>query len=243
MDFLKSTRAKQGLAQPLVVITTVLACACVLALSACSRSGRLEARNSYAPFIQPPTAPPVVITPAAFLLTNYPAFSARLVNEGVRPVKGYIFGKGTTLAFIPDPEKKGPSGQFSFIWDTVSNSGYVISEALQGYAPLTLRGMGVATNAHFETGPDGKSRTLSAALDNGRRVEFTAQSDGGPKGFPTLISGGSPQFKTQLTRISLASPKPSLFSLPPDFTKYESPEAMVDELSTRYRNFKRRVFY
>jgi hypothetical protein len=55
-----------------------------------------------------------------------------------RPASGQLLARGTKFFFDPAPPSGKPSraGQSSFIWDATTRQGFLLSEALQGYAPI-----------------------------------------------------------------------------------------------------------
>ena len=88
--------------------------------------------------------PPIFLTgPAAALLTNIGGFSAHLVMSNNSPVavertiSGELLGREGQLLFAAEPRKpEKKRGAFLFISDVGKRQAIVISEALQGYAPV-----------------------------------------------------------------------------------------------------------
>ena len=121
--------------------------------------------------------PPMFLTgPVAALLTNGIGYSARLAVLPEEPpvhASGQLLVHGSKLLFAPDPDstpadKHLPRGDFSFIWDVAEGRGFVLSESLQGYAPLSER-PGV-TNVAWEPRPADRRRIdgRDCALELGR---------------------------------------------------------------------------
>ncbi len=196
--------------------------------------------------------PPMFLTgPMAALLTNGGGYSARvtvLPDEPPTRASGQLLIHGSKLLFAPDPDsvatgKHLPRGDFSFIWDVAEGRGFVLSEALQGYAPLSDR-PGV-TNVALEPRPPDRRRVdgRDCALELGR-VE---RNDGSVALFqvwrapdatrlPLEISSPTNQFVLRLTKIRPEDPGARLFAPPEGFTKYPFPETLVDELAARQRS-------
>src|SRR5262249_15836059 len=117
----------------------------VLVASGCSHSDDMEDRGrAFTPVLvaRPPT---FVSRPMAVLVTNRSGYSAHVdaqaesLAENERTVSGQLLCRGSKLFFASElsgeSSKQARPGGFSYIWDVASNSGYVLSEALQGYAP------------------------------------------------------------------------------------------------------------
>ncbi len=201
-----------------------------------------------------PKAPPFLNGPVAVLFTNFDGFGAHLVMEtrsspkkgGV--VSGDLLGRGGKLLFVPDAKSLGPKGArgggVSFIWDAALNNGYILSEALQAYAPIS------STNRFSDmSGQADTPRTKSEKIEGHACEEQTVilgSSDGSSssfrvwrasdlKGFPlriTLVTDARP-FSLELSKVRLEVPKSALFSPPEGFTKYDNAETMMNELYLR----------
>ena len=202
--------------------------------------------------------PPLFLTaPVGSLLTNVPGFTAHVVlrrgADSIDTVAGQLLGAGGKLFFAPDqdePLDKGsrPPG-FSFIWNAAENRGWLLSEALQGSAPVSS-GLSV-TNMAAEISP-GAPRTIAGhpcqletdtfRLSNGSTSVLKVWRATDLHGFPVQISsaGESTPLTIVFSRVKLGAPSAGLFSPPEGFTKYPSAEAMVDELAARQRNLRRR---
>ena len=100
--------------------------------------------------------------PMAILLTNTSGFSCHVVmTTGSPPIPGETVS-GNSCAGAPEllfaPDAHCPAGKrfarsgFSFIWDVAAQHGYLLSEALQGYAPISSAGPG-----HERAGPPSRS--------------------------------------------------------------------------------------
>ena len=201
------------------------------------------------------SVPPVFLTgPAAVLLTNANGFTARLALTSscgqMRPMSGRLFVSGSKLYFEPDPasSKQARANQFSFVWDAAANNGFILSEALQGYAPISsaIWYTNVATQgAPLTTGRLAGYRVeqSTAVVDasNGQQSKFavsTARELGGlAVGIDSLET--SVPYTITLSKIGLGRSPESLF-LPPDgFTKYANEDIMLNELVSRQQGSRR----
>jgi hypothetical protein len=206
--------------------------------------------------------PPQFFTgPVSLLLTNSGGFGAHLEAQGLavadseRSSKGQLLVRGSKLFYAPDQEETegGPKqlGGYSFVWDVASNQGYVLSEALQAYAPLSSN-LSV-TNLSIQA-TKGATQKIS-----GHQVEAAAvileKSDGGAlqfeveravdlRGVPVRVESVTNAMTLTLTlsKIHLETPPADAFAPPEGFTKYASPEAMADELAARQHNLRRKTY-
>jgi hypothetical protein len=190
--------------------------------------------------------------PTGELLTNVGGFSARITMEissssnKVRTVSGTVLGQGTHLLFAPE------KGDRSFIWDVAGDSGYVLSEALQGYAPISstervttnidVKTSGVGTAVERANGYRCQKGDLVTESSDGSRSRFTVWRADDAKGFPVRIKAveGWTEFTINFSAIRLESLPGKLFLPPEDFTKYVSADAMMTELSMRQSAVKKR---
>jgi hypothetical protein len=191
-----------------------------------------------------PRPPDFLIGPAALLLTNGSDYSARLTLE--RPdsprkapaVAGRILGQGSSLLYAP------AKGDKTFIWDVQGHSGYVLSESLQGYAPvssataftnllITAQIAGPASDR--VNGHPGHEAEVTITANDGSTARFSVWRAADLNGLPVRIKTltASAPFELNLFEVRLESLPPSLF-LPPDgFAKYGSPELLNTELLAR----------
>jgi hypothetical protein len=197
-----------------------------------------------------PQPPPILTTPAVYLLTNNAGFVANLRLEEQRGTSaGRLIARGPKLFYAPEEKKQAskyvPSGGFSFIWDAEQGKGYVLSEALQGYAPISHTGAGTVTNVTIESTPTARSASavvLTAQLSNGTVAKYECNPGPAGGGPPQRIIGGPPPFNAIFEKARLEAPPAEVFGVPNGFTAYSSAEAMVDEISVRYRNLKRKIY-
>jgi hypothetical protein len=191
------------------------------------------------------------------LLTNANGFSAYLVSgtDSASPlrtgVSGELLSRAGKLLFAPEPGKKDRKysrGGFIFIWDVATGRGSVLSEALQGYAPVSMS----VTPAHLVTSAGGataekvdghpcETEEALVEMTDGARATFRVLRATDLKRFPVRITSVSNSAPVTLSfsKIRLEPPTAELFAPPNDFTKYDSAEAMVAELVMRQHNLKR----
>ena len=195
---------------------------------------------------QPP--PPVFLTgPVGELLANAGGYTAKLKTSSapgshLQPAAGQLIASGSKFFFQPESisGKQGKAGQLSFIWDVTSHMGYVLSEALQGYAPITSTRVftNIAIQAAqiqaetFEGHPvELSTATISAGNGDVSRFAVTRFRDLG--GLPIRIESIGEKFTLTLSQIRPGPPPAQLFLPPEGFTSYASAEAMMEELDAR----------
>jgi len=215
-------------------LASILAAGC----ASDSRNGRALKEELIAP------APPsFLVGPASALLVNTNSFSARVTlatptaTNKIYEVSGELLGMGARLLYAP----KG--GDRTFLWDVQAHRGYVLSEALQGYAPIgspaqvtnlitTAETAGPARQVNGQAGHEAEVAVLS---DDGSTAAFTVWCADKLDGFPARIqSQKTPApFTLNLYDFRFETLTAKLFLPPEDFTKYSSPEAMTSELMMR----------
>ena len=240
------------------------ACAVLaMVLAGCSHSKDADERlGSGFMHVLAPQEPTFLAGPASVLLTNASGYTARAeirtpdagLPEPERVAAGQLFCRGTKLLFAPDPVKTGDKKLriegFSFVLDAATGSGFVLSEPLQGYAPLSARGL--VTNMVVET-PATMPQKIGGYLCTpqlanlqdtlGGAAGFTVFRAKELQGVPSQIVAlsNSAPFTLTLSKIRLEPPPAELFSPPDGFSKYTSAEAMADEQAARQRTMKRGI--
>lgn len=234
---------------------------CLLALgallSACSHSkeyDRMEASITGAYAAQPPA---FLNGPMSALLTNANGFTAHVTAQGDTLAttdglsSGQLLCRGSKLLFAPalnvSKKKTARAGGFAFIWDVASASGYVLSGALQGYAPVSSGSR--ATNVVYGAkAPPDKSQTGAPGaeidvvnLNDGTSATFNVWR--APNGIPTRISvaGSGIPLTLMLSDVQPSPPAGDVFTPPEEFTKYTSPESLADEVVARQHNLHRKA--
>lgn len=225
----------------------ILVCAAaVVLLAGCARDQIFITGQST---LLSPQPPPIFSTPAVYLLTNSSGVLAKVrIEDHLGKSHGRLFARGTKLFYAPEekklPRRYGPSGGFSYLWDAAEGKGYVLSEALQGYAPISHSSTG-PTNILVraaESGSGLRAVVLTAQMANGKSIDFEANGGVQDNGLPARVSGGNPPFSATFEKVRSEPPPAEVFVVPEGFTPYKSGEAMVDELAVRYRNLKRKIY-
>jgi len=196
--------------------------------------------------------PPFLTGPVAVLLTNAHDFSARMVVElpsfssKKRTITGNLLAQGNHLLFAPS------AGDRSFVWDAAQNSGYILSEALQGFAPIiasvqitnVMENVGLAGPVLESVNGRPCHRTEAVvSSSDGSKAKFRVWRAVDADGFPARIKSldGITQLSMDFfdTRREVLAQK--LF-LPPDgFTKYASATTMRDELFMRQKSAGKKI--
>jgi hypothetical protein len=224
----------------------------------CSSEHKAVMRSGYGRVVTP--MPPAFLTSAAALLfTNTAGFSARVELQtesslGTRKIyTGELLGRGGMLLYAPDDEeiteKKQKPGNYSFVWNVAEHRGFVLSEALQGYAPVISALQ--LTNFQILKGNSPAERVAGHLCESYRAVGVSSEGTGTAfdfyravdlKGLPLRITSvtNTPEFALTLSKVRLESPAANVFLPPEEFTKYISPEAMADELAAREHNLRRK---
>jgi hypothetical protein len=196
--------------------------------------------------------PSFLVGPTTVVLTNLNGFSAHVTStitspgEPSRTTSGELLGRDGRLVFQPTLPIKGKrartEGGLFFIWDKTKNSGYVMSEALQGYAPVKSS---VPTTGQLSISKDGIREDVNGhqchrcaavvGLNNGLQAHLTLWQADDAGHFPVRIEAveGASRMTLDFSEIRLESPARELF-LPPDgFTPYASSVALMNELIVR----------
>lgn len=198
----------------------------------------------------------------AVLLTNVDGFAARVTMETcpsanrVEVVSGELWGRGGKLLFVPQTGKSGGKrsnrGHLSFLWDMATNGGYIFSEALQGYAPISsnVRVTNVAATAATSQaarlqaeGHPCELAEVVVATSDGATANLQVWRATDLKRFPIRMQ--SEAHATPLTvrfaKIRLEAVPSELFRVPDGFTRYDSAEALMNELGWRQMSTRQRV--
>jgi hypothetical protein len=217
--------------------------------------GCAHSRDESSTFIRvhTPQVPAFLCGPAARLLafstaTPEDGYSARLLaepepvlaHEG--PLEGELLARGSRLAFFPKERAEKEGSGFSYVWDVATGSGFVLSEALQAYAP-------VSTSVSVTNMSVRSAVSLSASepepcvvyMSDGSSAQFQVWRQGARSQVPTKIASVrlSPPVNLTLSKIRLGLPPASEFSPPDGFSKYPTPAALANELAARRHNLRR----
>ena len=194
---------------------------------------------------------PAIFSSAALTLaTNTLGFTANVEIQspsslGTKRQTGRVFGAGSRFMFVPDFEthvfrKEAAADKTYFVWDVAESKGYVLNEALQGYAPYSIPAR--VTNVTVDD-----VESVSADFDGHRcrRGEATISVSEGPQatftvwrakdlnGFPMQIKAGSGQYTVTFSKVNFERVGGSLFTPPEGFTQHPSPSAMLGILLER----------
>ena len=220
--------------------------------------------------IHPPEPPVFLSGPMALLLTNADGFRARVTLEtrsssnrlaalpgrrsGLEVLAGELLGRGSKLLFTSGAGGSGGkgagAGANTFIWDVAQNRGFILSEPLQGYAPISSSAR--FTNLVLKTRPDNSTPRKVAGQRCDPQEAIVTSSDGVAavfqvwraadlKGLPLQISSaaGPATISLSFSKIRLEVPPSDVFLPPDSFTKYDNPEAMMTELAARQQDIRR----
>lgn len=196
-----------------------------------------------------PEPPPILSVPVLTLFTNQPGFGAHCrIERGssgqkTRPLEGEFLHRGSQFLFAAEAQEKHARGrEMTFMWDVASNSGHALNDALPGYAPLVpraqLTGLQSTGKAPVEDKINGhpcSQGQFTVTLSDGSTSQLTVWHATDLHGLPVRIraDSGSPRFVIDLADVRMQEPSANLFEIPRDFTMYESPKAMFDELFRR----------
>ncbi len=228
----------------------------------CAHSSGAEARyHVMIRNLRPPQLPGFLSGPMVVCLTNEHGFGGHVTIETLsfsnrlELVAGELVGRNGKFVFVPEAKaqakKRAPEDLHGFIWDSTANKGLILNEALQGYAPVSSEEH--FTNILVKTAKD----YFPAVTVDGHRCrqeEATVYSSHGSEahfhiwraedlnGFPIRITTSTNATSVILifTRVRLETPPLKLFQPPDGFAKYDSGEAMLNELLERQANTRRR---
>jgi hypothetical protein len=232
----------------------VLLLAAVVSGCAHSRSAEEQASALYIPDV-----PAFLSGPMGVLLTNAGGFSSQVAMttgsaspaQRLEVISGQLLGRGDQLLFAPDQqslEKRLRSIGLSYIWNVKDNRGFVLSETLQGWAPI---GFGVHYTNVLATRTDTVPESVAGHPCIQESVQITSNESAVSrlqvwratdlKGRAVRITAGTssaPQTLT-LSKVRLQAPPADLFAPPDSFTRYENPDLMMSELTLRQHNLKK----
>jgi len=220
-----------------------------LAVAGCASEKSKEAALAHMGDESPPD---FLVGPASVALTNFDGFSATVVSTASedavqRTYSGQILEREGRLLFQPMTTAKTKKGKIIrggmiFIWEPGLNRGEVVSEALQGYAPLApaVRIAGVAPGSMTGVPEPINGRPChrvesTVTLSDGSlaRVTEWRADDLGRVPVRVRSEQGGHLVTLDLTDIRLELPNPELFVPPTEFTRYDSALALINELLIR----------
>jgi hypothetical protein len=179
-------------------------------------------------------------TPAAAAAAA-PAASGQLIER-----QGRLIFQPLTTANI----KKGKivHGGMFFIWDSARQNGFVVSEALQGFAPISapcqvtnLTPENKEPVAEPANGHPCHRIEVRAALSDGSTAQLTEWRADDLNRFPVRVRAESAgrAVTVDFSDIRLAIPPPELFAPPAGFTQYATAAALINELMIRESSLKK----
>lgn len=196
--------------------------------------------------------PNFVVGPAAVVLTNLNGFSARVTctssSQTAPPetTSGFLLGREGRLVYQPTLPVKGKreqkEGGLFFIWDERSGGGYVVSEALQAYAPIRF---GIEATGGPDISKIGTEETIDGhpchrfdaevPLSNGLKARFALWEADDEDHFPVRIETVEAlnQMRLDFSEIRREYPAEDVFSPPDGFTPYASSVSLMNELIVR----------
>ncbi len=214
----------------------------VLLASGCASSRHSHFRSD--PVEESFTLPPFLAGPVAVLLTNANDFSGRMVVElpavsgTSKTITGSLLAQGTRLMFAP------AIGDRTFIWDETQSSGYILSEALQGFAAIasSVQITNVAAPAgaaasvlEMVNGRPCRRTEAMVSGNDGLTTRFIIWREVGANGFPVRIKSvdGMTRLIINFSDCRRQSFAQKLFLPPEGFTRYATVQTLRDELETR----------
>lgn len=202
--------------------------------------------------------PPSFLTgPMALVLTNGNSFRAEIAFEtmttwgSTQRMTGSFTGAGSKLAFLPELSKsvaRNAQAKMIFVWDTAQGSGYMLNDALQGYAPFS----GTVRYTNLVESKQGSAREQIAGHECEKENAMVVGNDGSTNllqvwrtmdlpGFAVRVEGGTNATANRLTMTKIQFGLPAEFLMSSEgFTKYDSPDAMVTELVARQHNLRKK---
>ncbi len=230
---------------------------CVVA-AAVVAAGCAHWRNKDRIGLIPPPVPPFLNGPMAVLLTNASGFSCHVaMTTGSPPipgetVSGQLLCRGAQLLFAPDAHwlagKRFARGAFSFVWDVAAQRGYLLSETLQGYAPISSQVratnvLAVASRAASEKVGGHQCQRTEVEVDSsdGSKAPFQVWRASDLKAAPLRIATAAPgRVIVNFSKIRDEAPSSRLFVPPDGFTRHDSAETMMAEMAMRQESLKRK---
>jgi hypothetical protein len=229
--------------------------ALALAGAGCAHSRARREAKQRAEALIPPPIPPFLSGPAALLLTNTGGFSCHLVMEtgpasaAGKPLVGEFFGRGSKLFFSPDPSSfDHRTGGFGFLWDVAEGRGFLLCDAMQGYAPISSRFHATSLVARPTSqgsrkiaGRECEPKDVSVSATDAPTEVLHVWEAASLKNFPVRLSGveGRP-FDVTLSKVRLSAPAADMFQPPEGFARFESAEGMLAEMVMRQEKLKRK---
>ena len=205
--------------------------------------------------------PPAFLTgPARVLLTNHSGFKAHASLEmrgATSPpgqVQGELFVQENWLLFEPDSLKSGSwrsqVASIVYLWDVSQDCGYAMNLALQGFTTITSSVPLASLQTNTDLADD-EVQTVNRLLCHRSATTFTPLHGPAlkfhvwraddlhrtPVRVESLDDAGP--FTVELSNLRPGAPALALFAPPDGFTRYESVQAMLDEILNRAMVYSR----
>ena len=197
--------------------------------------------------------PPVLSAltgPGAVLLTNLAGWQGQVVftlaaaDGHTRQVTGWLAVSQGRLNFESAAAGKNLSGRFGIIWDTAANTGWLMSEALQGAAPVSATNRYTvsqrepnASGTETRAGHPVQNALVTLQVSDGKTVQYqVAQAtDLALLALQAVPLTGPAPVTFSVSNLKLTPAAESEFTPPDDYTKYTDAVALLDELISRQR--------
>jgi outer membrane lipoprotein-sorting protein len=224
-------------------------------LAGCASEKRQEAALAHMGDESPPD---FFLGPASAALTNFDGFSASVVStssagSATRTVSGQVIERRGQIIYQPLATAKVKGGKIVrggmyFIWDSAAQRGYVVSEALQGFAPISApaRITSVTPETKEPVAEPANGHAChrierTAALSDDSTAKLTEWRADDLNRFPVRVRTESQgrQITVDFSDIRLDIPPPELFVPHDGFTQYASATALINELMIRESSLKK----
>jgi hypothetical protein len=217
--------------------------------------------GSIVDLIAAPEIPAFLGGPMAVLLTNTDGFQSQVVLElrtesnHVELASGDLIGRGSRLLFIPEHAEEESrffySREMSFLWDVDQNKGYVLSDALQGFALMSSPAQ--FTNVLVQAWKSQSTLEKVEGYSCEQEDDIVSAADGSTtvlhswnatklNRFPLRIrsTNGTTSLTLKISDVELVKPPLEALILPEGFTKYDTVDDMMTELLKRHQDMRRR---
>jgi hypothetical protein len=197
--------------------------------------------------------PAFLTGPVGMVLTNSRGFACHVALEtgvGSRTANGEsgeLQGFNGKLLYTPQFDaagKRKSQNGIGYLWDPGTETGYVLSEALQSYAPISsnlrftnfvTRPVSVAFESKKIQGHQCRLEEWTAVDSPGSIIAVQVWRAEDLSAFPIEITaeGSGTNMTLRLSKVRFITPESSEFVPPDGFTRYDSAQAMRDELVLR----------
>ena len=167
---------------------------------------------------------------------------------------GDLLVQGPHLLYAPTGddqamERSLKKAGIRFLWDLERNQGWVLSEALQGYAPIKATAQ--ITNVSWSVskpvaekveGYRCEQQDVTVSLNDGSAAVYRVWRALDMPGVPVQVTslGSTAPFLLKFSKFRPEVPPTELFQLPGGFTKFPNSEGLLSELLMRQHNLKRK---